>query len=77
MAIPVWAILRAAGVPDEQHADVMLRAERMVEAWKADGAREYVPITPEWAAWKSAGILPGIPRPLRQFFVDNSEDAVD
>ena len=69
MTIPTWAILRAAGVPDDEHADVMRRAERMVEAWKPDGAREYVGVTPEWSAWKGAGILPGIP--LRQFFGDN------
>lgn len=75
--IPIWAVLRAAGVPDDKHADVLRRAERLVEYCKPDGAREYVAVTPEWSAWKAAGILPGIPRPLRQFFVDNSEDAVD
>lgn len=64
MPIPTWAILRAAGIPDEQHADVLRRAERMVEAWKPDGAREYVAVTPEWSAWKGAGMLP-IPKALR------------
>lgn len=73
MRVPTWAILRAAGIPDDQHGDILLRAERMVEAWKPDGAREYVGVTPEWAAWKGAGILPGVHRTLRPYIADASD----
>ncbi len=74
--IPTWAILRAAGIPDDQHADVMRRAERIVEHWRPDGAREYVAVTPEWSAWKSAGMRP-IPQALRNLTVSDEFEPFD
>lgn len=62
-----WAILRAAGVEDDKARDVLVRAERIEEAYRPDGAREYVPVTSDYAAYVAAGVRPGGPKALRDF----------
>lgn len=60
-----WAILRAAGVDDDKTTEILVRAERIEEAYKPDGAREYVPVTADYAAYVAAGVRPGGPKVLR------------
>jgi len=58
MSIPTWAVLRAAGVEDSDADAVLRRAEREVEHWRPDGAREYVPITEAYSVFLATGMRP-------------------
>ena len=44
-----WSIQRALGITDEEARQAEVRAERIEEAARPDGAREYVPVTEAYA----------------------------
>ena len=50
-----WSIQRALNITDEEARNAEVRAQRIEEANRPDGAREYVPVTDAYASRKMYG----------------------
>lgn len=50
-----WSVQQALGITDEEARNAEVRAARIEEANRPDGAREYVPVTDAYASREMYG----------------------